>query len=237
MYDVSRLEKEWKKYNRKRRYPIYATLGGMLLVLTAGYYWWMKEKRTGLISTTSLFAKGEKNNTQAKHIALLNDALDRLDVQIKEPENSLKKETKYRNAPLEPVEDIPILHENIVVPDEVQAPHKKVELKIKETTSIQAYKDVEKRFYQSHDIDDALFLAKGYYKRKAYHKAAYWALETNKINSDIEESWLIFARSKIKLGKKEEAIHILKSYIKASNSPKARALLKRLDEKKGELKP
>ena len=237
MYDVSRLEKEWEKYNRRRKYPVYAAFAGMLLVATAGYYWWMKEKKTSLTSTTSLFVKRENNSASVKHIALLNEALDRLDIPSKEPKHSLKKETKYSNVPLEPVEDIPILHENIVVPDEVQAPHKKVELKIKETTSIQAYKDVEKRFYQSHDIDDALFLAKGYYKRKAYHKAAYWALETNKINSDIEESWLIFARSKIKLGKKEEAIHILKSYIKASNSPKARALLKRLDEKKGELKP
>ena len=236
MYDVGRLEKEWERYNRKRKYPIYATLVGMILVSTFGYHWWMKEKKASLTPVASMLDKREKNVTATKHIALLNDALDRLDVQVKEPEHRLKRETKYGNAPLEPVEEIPILHENIVVPSETDLPHKKVKIKIKEATSIQAYKDVERRFYQSHDVDDALFLAKGYYKRKAYHKAAYWALETNKINSNIEESWLIFAKSKIKLGKIEEAIHILKSYVKVSNSLKARTLLKRLEEKKSEPK-
>ena len=235
MYDVGRLEKEWEKYNRKRKYPIYATIAGMLLLSASGYYWWMKEKKNSLGPTAVLFEKKEKSGDLVKHITLLNESLESLDLQVKEPAQPLKKETKYSNAPLEPVEDIPILHENIVVPSDDPKPHKKVPLKIKETTSIQAYKDVERRFYQSHDIDDALFLAKGYYKRKEYNKAIYWALEVNKLDSNIEESWLLFAKSKIRLGKKEEATHVLKSYLKVSGSQKARVLLKSLDEKKDAL--
>jgi tetratricopeptide (TPR) repeat protein len=85
--------------------------------------------------------------------------------------------------------------------------------------------EVEKRFNQFRDPDDSLFLAKMYYEKNDYKKAEEWALKTNKINNNIEESWIIFAKSKVKSGKIDEAIHILKNYIRQSNSQKAKILL------------
>jgi tetratricopeptide (TPR) repeat protein len=101
-----------------------------------------------------------------------------------------------------------------------------------ETSSVTAYKDVEKRFSQSHDIDDALFLARSYYKKGNYKKAEHWALETNKVDPNMEESILIFVKSKIKLGRKNEAISILKSYLKRSNSQEAINLLHHIENNK-----
>jgi len=37
-------------------------------------------------------------------------------------------------------------------------------------------------------VDDSLFLASNYYKKGAYKKAVYWALQTNKIDKNIEET-------------------------------------------------
>jgi tetratricopeptide (TPR) repeat protein len=110
----------------------------------------------------------------------------------------------------------------------VEKPHKKIHLNIIETTNVNAYKDVAARFRQSHETDDSLFLAKAYYRKGNYKKAEYWALQTNKVNGNIEETWLIFIKSKVKLGHKNEAIRILTEYVKRSNSPQARILLEKM---------
>jgi len=56
-------------------------------------------------------------------------------------------------------------------------------------------------------------------------EAEQWALSANKLNNSLEESWLLFAKSKAKLGKKKEALKILVSYYKKSNSIKAKRLI------------
>jgi len=96
-----------------------------------------------------------------------------------------------------------------------------------------SFKEIEKRFRMGHDIDDSLFLAKSYYQRKNYKKAEYWALQTNKVNENIEESWLIFAKAKAKQGHKNEAIRILNAYINRTHSIEAKVLLDKI--KKGKI--
>jgi hypothetical protein len=168
-----------------------------------------------------------------------------LTVKIKQPEvvkiSTLEKEiVKVENKSLEALIDIPILdddrEETVKVPKQVAVStkevlnkmpkvYKKLHFEITESSNITAYKDVEERFYRSHDTDDSLFLAKSYYKKENYKKAEYWALQTNKENENIEESIFIFIKSKAKLGEKNEAISILNTYIKKSNSKKAQDVL------------
>ncbi|MDA7817733.1 CDC27 family protein [Sulfurimonas sp.] len=84
---------------------------------------------------------------------------------------------------------------------------------------------VIKRFKSSNSPALSLFIAKTYYKNKEYHKSYNYALITNEINNGIEDSWLIFAKSLVKLNEKEMAIETLKKYIKHSKSTQARTLL------------
>ena len=112
-----------------------------------------------------------------------------------------------------------------------EKPRKKMHLEITEMSGERAYKDVKNRFSMAPDPDDSLFLARNYYKEGKYSKAAYWALQTNKLNGDIEESWLIFAKSKSKTGHKNEAIRVLSQYVAKSNSTEARKLLYKLKHK------
>jgi tetratricopeptide (TPR) repeat protein len=107
----------------------------------------------------------------------------------------------------------------------IEKPRKRKYLNIIQTSNSKAYKDVKKRFSDTKDVDDSLFLARTYYNKGNNKKAIYWALQTNKINPNIEESWLIFAKAKARSGRKDEAIRILSSYIKRSNSYSAKALL------------
>jgi tetratricopeptide (TPR) repeat protein len=233
MYDIKPLEEEWKKYKKKKRRPWFVFLFSIFFIL--------------LISFTFLnykeidFLKFYDNSrleivTNKSTTLLIDKALTTLE--IKKPAVSEVPQTSemksissisYENGSIEITEELPISNDV----DTVKEPRKKVHLNIIETASVSAYEDVAKRFKQSHDTDDSLFLAKSYYSQGDYRKAEYWALQTNKVNENIEESWLIFIKSKVKLGHKNEAIRILTAYIKKSNSAQAKSLLYKI--KKGTL--
>ncbi len=81
------------------------------------------------------------------------------------------------------------------------------------------------RFRKSNNPALSLFVAKKYYELKDYNQAYNYALITNELNNDIEESWIIFAKSLVKLNKKTKAIETLDRYVKYSHSHKAKLLL------------
>ncbi|RLA73513.1 MAG: hypothetical protein DRG78_22425, partial [Epsilonproteobacteria bacterium] len=71
----------------------------------------------------------------------------------------------------------------------------------------------------------SLFIAKKYYELGEYRKSYNYSLKTNNINNDIEASWIIFAKSLVKLDEKKMAVKILKKYISHSDSNRAQLLL------------
>ncbi len=85
--------------------------------------------------------------------------------------------------------------------------------------------ELEERFKSYQDPKDSLKLAKLYYKNGNYKKAESWAVSTNNIDGDIEESWLIFAKARAKQGFRKDAIKVLQSYYDETNSAKAKNLL------------
>lgn len=94
-----------------------------------------------------------------------------------------------------------------------------------QSTSVNYIDTMKTKFAKSKSSRDALLIAKAYYKASKYSESEKWALSANKLNSSLEESWLMFAKSKVKLGKKQEAIKILASYFKKSQSVKAKDLI------------
>ena len=92
-------------------------------------------------------------------------------------------------------------------------------------TSVNYIETMKEKYEHSHSSRDALLLAKAFYKKSSYKEAEEWALKANKLNSKLDESWLLFAKSKAKMGKKQEAINILAKYYKKSKSSKAKRLI------------
>lgn len=216
MYDLKPLEEEWERYHRKKSLPLYIGIFiGLFFIAAIGIA--LYNDTFSNIDIENKIAKIENNNTSKQ-------------VVIKKVENPMPKEDIKHNNPIEMiVDDIPILEdkrerEKTEVSSKTR---KKMHLDIIESSSLDAYKDVEKRFFKSGDVDDSLFLAKAYYDIGKYNKSEFWALQTNKINSTIDESWIIFAQSKVMLGQKNEAISILSNYIKRTGSERAKdSLLK-----------
>ncbi len=92
-------------------------------------------------------------------------------------------------------------------------------------SSVNYIETMKKKFKMSKNARDALLLAKAFYAKKEYSQSEKWALTANKLDSNKDESWHIFAKSKAKLGQKNEALKILSSYYKKSHSPKTKALI------------
>ncbi len=86
---------------------------------------------------------------------------------------------------------------------------------------------LRKQFAQTKDIGIAIIIAQEYYRQKLYPLAIKWSLKANNIDKNNEDSWLIFAKSMYKMGKKETALNALRIYYKKSHSKKA-AMLYRL---------
>jgi len=86
-------------------------------------------------------------------------------------------------------------------------------------------KNVIARFKKNNNPALSLFIAKKYYELSNYRQAYNYALITNQINSEIEDSWLIFAKSLVKLKKKEMAMRTLQKYISNTQSNNAQLLL------------
>ncbi|MBU0721246.1 CDC27 family protein [bacterium] len=102
---------------------------------------------------------------------------------------------------------------------------KKTSINIKRQDTQEDIRHVIKRFKKSHNPALSLFVAKKYYELGDYHKSYNYALMTNEINNNIEASWIIFAKSLVKLNEKEMAIKTLTQYIDHSNSHQAKLLL------------
>ncbi len=237
MYDIKPLEAQWEQYNRKRRKPFYRNLLlviFLILAAVAAYYY-----------KDLIVAQFEKSTSDLQKNELvfpvsLDLPLDTLMLKKGTEKEQLtidniakRAVTKRDDNPMEPGDVF------IEVSDPSSAesgseirrkkPSKKINIEVSDV-SYDAYRNIEARFSDSHEVDDALFLARGYYSRKKYRKAAYWALQTNKLDGNIEESWLIFAKAKAKTGQKNEAIRVLSQYVKKSNSAEAKRLLHSLEK-------
>jgi len=231
MYDIKPLEENWKRYQNKKKKPYYFALLVIIFVLTL-FFLFNKENEFFDAYMNKLDNGVDISNSESIHLVsdtLINEGLIRLETLHVPVKNSLEVVDKLNEI----LVDIPVLdlkqESHIQVDDKNR---EKVHLDIIETSSVTAYEDVEKRFVQSNDIDDALFLARSYYKKENYKKSESWAYEVNKLDTNLEEGLFIFIKSKVKLGRKNDALSILSNYLEKSNSDEAKKLLYKIENNK-----
>lgn len=85
--------------------------------------------------------------------------------------------------------------------------------------------ELEERFKNNANPNLGLYIARYHYDHGNYTESYNYALKTNAINSTLDESWLIFAKSLVKLGKEDQAKKTLQLYISNSNSQNAKNYL------------
>lgn len=165
----------------------------------------------------------DKKETDVKTAAVVEKKVQE---PLKHNAQNAKKENKKEEVPLLAVEEV---KESIATVKksmiEKSTPTATSTIDIKRRDDEEDIKHVIKRFNVNHSPALSLFVAKKYYQLGDYEQAYNYSLITNDINNNIEASWLIFSKSLVKLGKKEQAVETLKKYIKHSDSSQARQLL------------
>ncbi len=191
------------------------------------------------------------NNAKMLAMASLNEKdgdLDSKEKPISKPKKKYKKKPKKTTAkakvtPNKPVKKsapsktVPVKKKIVAKPVLVQEvpdnnqDQDDILVKVEhDQISVDELNSVIKRFNKQKKPALSLFIAKKYYELGKYQEAYNYALITNNLNPNIEESILIFSRSLVKLGQKESAVSTLQAYIRKSGSLKAKLLLSEIEK-------
>lgn len=245
MINTNRLEKKWFLYKVKIALPYAITATSLTLISLILYIFLSTDTQKSPITTKTILKeekpidtipKEMKNrvstDTQKTEYTLLKPSLSFLN-QIKL--NQIKKESTPQKITTEAktqnsVQVIPkqkIDNTPKVVQEQKQQSNQNIT--ITKQDSYSEIKEVIKRFNKNKNPALSLFIAKKYYELGKYTKSYNYALATNELDNDIEDSWLIFAKSLVKLNEKKMAIKMLKKYITHSASYRATTLLNEIN--------
>lgn len=89
--------------------------------------------------------------------------------------------------------------------------------------------ELKSKFDKTNSSELATLIAKKYYDIQDYKSSEKWAVIANELNSDNEESWVIFAKSKYNLGQKYDAVRVLRIYNEKANSKEIETLIKHIE--------
>lgn len=99
------------------------------------------------------------------------------------------------------------------------------ELRLQVTTKEKSLEQLTANQAKSKSYSSTISLANYHYSKKEYESAIKWAIEASKLNKSKERPWIVYAKSKIALGKEEIAKKALELYLKKNQSKEAQALL------------
>ncbi len=83
----------------------------------------------------------------------------------------------------------------------------------------------KEKYFNSGKIIYANLISQIFYNEAKYKKSLKWAIIANNIDSLNEESWILFAKDKVKIGQKQDAIKALEAYLRLNKSKKLSLLL------------
>lgn len=239
MYDLNDLEKKWISYKRQK-YRKILSLGGAFfgvaaLSFFAAYLFFVQKPQTEEpkkqlevelnatkqaqtdVDTTGLAPVCETPADLQREVVIISPSQNTQEFKSLAPANE-QSFSQTQQAQRQP-ESTPA-----PIPQKPKTPPKiQMETKTASHTFL-----LEERFKRNGDFETALTLSEEYYKNSDYQKALKWAVGANSIDSKNEKSWILFAKSSYKLGRKQDAINALENFSKTGGSDQTRALLRQL---------
>lgn len=250
MLDIHSLERRWFKYKIKSYLPQAAAIFILFLLVVIGDVWLSSKdarvvKSSQPIHTNKNLVLAEKPAPLPQENAMILEPSMEFVHALSEPTQAVDplgvtenirivKPSSKTASPLPPLPDTKTL---LLPPASLntQASHSSNrELSINRNESIFDITELERRFKDTSSANLGLFIARYYYDHGEYSEAYNYALKTNAINSRIDESWIIFSKSLVKLGKVDQAKKTLQLYISQSGSDAAKGLLDTIE--RGNLK-
>ncbi len=223
MYNVDKLEKQWIHYRRKKL--IIPLVSMVVIVFISGLFFYIKDRGMEInkssdvvVSTNEKISKNSKDKSKNTKKAAKLNAL----------ETTVPSLEQKNEKAVDKVGQIIFQDSTPSQQSTKRKKRKNLLIQVTERGGKDIAKDIESRFEFAKDKSDSLFLAKYYYDRMEYAKAEKWALETNKLDSALGESWLIFAKAQAKQGKRIESLKVLKAFYDQTGSQKAKVLIDKI---------
>jgi hypothetical protein len=234
--DIRNLERRWLKYKLKSYAPHGALVVLSLSALIALRFIWSEPPSSSTAVKSPLTS--EANLSQAKKTdsapltrdqMVLEPSMDFVQsfhpsIPLSEPEKKGVTGSTERSIPSTPPQVLTPPNSTVLPLTVPSSPANKSLSLNRNETKIDIV-SIEHRFKETSNAQLGLFIARYYYDHGQYNEAYNFSLKTNSLNSRLEESWIIFAKSLVKLGRVEQAKKTLSLYISESNSDAARALL------------
>ena len=250
MLDITNLERRWFKYKLKRFLP-YGLIVTTILVLVLSIPLMLSptsvkpavdslpKKSIEVAVPASTHTVQEETGMilqpSMQFIQSINSAaLPLTDTTVSvDPIAPVKKSVTPNTTKLPPIETSPLQAPTVKIPvaPAVKSPiplNKGKLTSIKRDDATFDIHEIEERFKNNSNPNLGLYIAHYHYDHGNYTEAYNYALKTNAINSTMDESWLIFAKSLVKLGKEDQAKKTLQLYISNSNSQSAKNYLETL---------
>ncbi|MBT5934422.1 hypothetical protein [Sulfurimonas sp.] len=254
MFNTTELEKQWLQYKIKSYIPyLIISLSLLIIILIVYFFKFDMEKSSTNIQTSIIKSKPnpKKEIVQIKpspHILVEDNKkvqlLPSLDF-MKKMQNAsqlhrptVKSIQRPHISDIRPKEETKHAKRKKIIQDNIEELPQESKKDIDKTINIERKNtqkdiyDIIKRFKKNNNPVLSLFIAKKYYELGNYKQAYNYALITNEINKDIDDSWIIFTKSLVKLGNKDKALDILKQYIEHSHSNSAKILRKEIQSGK-----
>lgn len=239
MLDIKKLENRWKIYKIKSLIPYIIVLILIFILFITAYNYLLASKNI-IVEKKNIVKKQIEITPVVITKAKKTEIIKPLEKEIAGYPLGVKEEVVKKLVLTPSFDFIENLQNRVIVkkekknhsikkttaPKVVKQDVKKIlPITIKRRTSYKDIDDVIKRFKKNQNPALSLFVAKKYYELGEYNKSYDYALITNNLNSEIETSWIIFAKSLVKLDKKTKAIKMLVNYVNHSNSSRAKNLL------------
>ncbi|OYZ35506.1 MAG: hypothetical protein B7Y30_01465 [Campylobacterales bacterium 16-40-21] len=241
MLDISKLEHRWLKYKIKSILP-YAAILAVIIISIITFSFLMFNKTTTIPMVTS-----KKEDLKVKTpvpVPSINDENSMLlepsmqFLQSMSGSTPLVESVHTTPVPVVPIKrSLPLAQvqaQTDTVPPIVKPPQVPVVkgklTSIKRDDAAFDIHELEERFKNNSNPNLGLYIARYHYDHGNYTESYNYALKTNAISSTMEESWLIFAKSLVKLGKEDQAKKTLQLYISNSNSQSAKNYLDTLSK-------
>ena len=180
------------------------------------------------------FEEGKKQDELADKIAKKLEEV----VKINETNDTLKNDPKRQRSSqgwlkLNIPDEEPLTEQNgISVPqDEVidlesKPARKRVNIQVTSASNEESM--LREQFLKTNNPTIALELARLNFRNNNFKEAIKWSLAANDIDNSLEESWIIFAKSKYKLKQSDDAVKALREYNKNLNKASINELINKI---------
>ncbi|MDR0408242.1 MAG: hypothetical protein LBH45_04970 [Campylobacteraceae bacterium] len=220
--EVLIIEEQWREFKNKKIFKKIIIFFSILLSIL-------------LLVLLYLILGTQKNVTPKSDVLLSNTTNETNQVNITnattqnyDSTNNTEDDVEEINSTVDTPIDTSTVETLYVSPQIIVEPPEEKKIII-ETNNIQNINELIRKFENTNNVVFANMISEEFYEKKDYRKSLEYALKANEIDPKNELSWIIFAKSQVKLGKKEDAIKALEVFIKSSkNSQNAISLLQKI---------